>query len=82
MPRVLDLFAKRGLVPLRWHSARSGRDDDALYIDIQQRGLDPAMVARIAACLRQLTHVDTVMTWEKGARNVTDRGSVADRVQG
>ena len=24
MPRVLELFAKRGLVPQRWHSAAAG----------------------------------------------------------
>ena len=31
MPRVVELFAKRGLVPQRWHSAVSG---EALTIDV------------------------------------------------
>ena len=39
MPRVLELFAKRGLVPSSWHSATSGLDDSELTIDIQMRGM-------------------------------------------
>src|SRR3989442_14909601 len=35
MPRVLELFAKRGLVPQRWHSAAAGT---ALTIDVQIGG--------------------------------------------
>ena len=31
MPRVLELFAKRGLVPQKWHSTVSGT---ALAIDV------------------------------------------------
>ena len=27
MPRVLELFAKRGLIPARWHSDLGGRPD-------------------------------------------------------
>jgi hypothetical protein len=32
MPRILELFAKRGLVPQKWHSAVSGT---VLAIDVQ-----------------------------------------------
>src|SRR5215813_13573999 len=39
MPRVLELFAKRGLVPSRWESATFGDNDSELTIDIQTRGL-------------------------------------------
>ena len=35
MPRVLELFAKRGLVPQKWHSTVSGT---ALAIDVQAGG--------------------------------------------
>ena len=39
MPRVLELFAKRGLVPSTWHSLRCGTDEGELAIEIQMRGL-------------------------------------------
>jgi len=62
MPRVLEHFAKRGLVPSAWRSATSGADQAELRIDIQMRGLGRETVDYIAACLRQITFVDTVLT--------------------
>lgn len=62
MPRVLELFAKRGLVPTSWHgSANAGE----LTIDIQMRGLAGETADYIAACLRQIAFVDVVLTSEK-----------------
>ncbi len=62
MPRVLELFAKRGLVPTSWHSRASARD---LTIDIQMCGLDLDTMGYIAACLRQIPTVAVVLTSEK-----------------
>lgn len=67
MPRVLEQFAKRGLMPCQWHSSlgpwsASGRE---LFIDIQVAALEPDLVARIAESLRQLVHVQLVLTAEK-----------------
>ena len=61
MPRVLELFAKRGLVPTSWHSRVTAGE---LTIDMQMRGLDAATAAYIAACLRQVTSVTAVLTYE------------------
>jgi acetolactate synthase small subunit len=61
MPRVLELFAKRGLVPTGWHSAVTGADQSELRIDIQMGGLEPEAVEYIAACLRQIACVDRVL---------------------
>ncbi len=69
MPRVLALFAKRGLVPSSWHSGVSARD---LTIDIQMCGLDRDAAAYIAACLRQIPSVAVVLTSEKRSLD-TDR---------
>ena len=66
MPRVLELFAKRGLVPSRWVSDRCGRSGRDLSIDVQVAGLSPELGAYIAACLRQITGVHTVLTSQKG----------------
>ncbi len=70
MPRVLELFAKRGLVPTRWHSDVTGREGRDLSIDVQVNGLDVTTGDYIARCLRQVFQVETVLTSQKHiARN-------------
>ena len=61
LPRLLELFAKRGLVPTRWHSALS-RDGRDLSIEIEMRGLAREMTDYIAACMRQIVGVEVVLT--------------------
>ncbi len=63
MPRVLELFAKRGLLPRRWVSDVTGPE---LAIDVQVAGLDPETQAYIARCLRQIWGVGTVLTSVRG----------------
>ena len=65
MPRVLQLFAKRGLTPTRWHSDVTGRDGRDLSIDVQVNGLDVAAGDYIARCLRQVFQVEAVLTSQK-----------------
>jgi acetolactate synthase small subunit len=62
MPRVLELFAKRGLVPSCWRSAVSGADQARLTIEIQMSGLGHEVSEYIAACLRQIASVESVLT--------------------
>jgi acetolactate synthase small subunit len=69
MPRVLELFAKRGLVPSAWHSAIGGTDEAQLTIDIQMRGLARDIMDYIAACMRQMPFVEVVLTSER--RSIT-----------
>ena len=66
MPRVLELFAKRGLVPWRWVSDVSGPGGRDLSIDVQVAGLTPETHAYVARCLRQIWGVHRVLTSEKG----------------
>lgn len=67
MPRVLEVFAKRSLVPLRWHADRiGGPDSDELAIDLQVADLAPETGAFLARCLRQIWGVEAVLTAEKG----------------
>jgi hypothetical protein len=58
MPRLLDLFAKRGLVPRRLHA---GADEHALAVDLQVAGLDDAQADRVAALMRQTVGVERVL---------------------
>lgn len=62
MPRVLELFAKRGLVPSYWHSAVSGVEQSRLSIEVRMTGLGRDLTEYIAACLRQIASVDAVLT--------------------
>ena len=72
MSRVLELFAKRNLVPTRWHSdvivapARDG-GYSTLQIDIQMEGMEAELAAYVARCLRQIYGVDSVLTSTKTA---------------
>jgi acetolactate synthase small subunit len=63
LPRVLDLFAKRGLTPSYCCSRAAGRE---MSIDLQVRGLDPDIASHIAACFRQMPSVGTVLTCVRG----------------
>ncbi|MCC9620631.1 hypothetical protein LPB41_02910 [Thalassospira sp. MA62] len=68
MPRVLELFSKRNLVPSSWHAtvAHNPTGDDELQIDIQISALETKVADHIARCLRQIVQVNTVLTSEKG----------------
>lgn len=59
MPRVIELFAKRGLVPEFWQSAVSGA---ALSIEIRVAEVEGDTVDYIARCMRQIVGVDTVLS--------------------
>jgi acetolactate synthase regulatory subunit len=65
MPRVLEVFAKRGLVPSRWHSTLVGAAGDELHIDIQVEGMEQPLADYVARTLRQLADVEVVLTSEK-----------------
>ena len=65
MPRVLELFSKRGLVPSSWHSATGGPDQRELTIDLQMRGMEAELADYVAACLRQIVGVEVVLTTRK-----------------
>lgn len=61
LPRVASLWAKRGLTPMRWHSAVCGTDDCELYIDVEMLGLDTALANQIASELRQIWGISQVL---------------------
>jgi hypothetical protein len=77
MPRVLALFAKRNLVPMRWHSDVLGGAGHDLAIDVQVKGLSPDVGNYIASCLRQIPGVATVLTAEKRVAVERDPGALS-----
>jgi hypothetical protein len=68
MPRVLELFAKRGLVPQQWRSTVSHA---GLAIEVEIAGLDDELAEYIARTMRQIIGVETVLSGEVGSEYKT-----------
>ena len=62
MPRIMGLFAKRGMVPSQWASRVSGPDMSELQIDLQMDGLAPEDAELFAQAMRQVFPVERVLT--------------------
>jgi len=61
----MELWAKRGLVPQRWHGGRTGPDGNDLYIDIETAELSRELAAQIAAAMGCMFGVSQVLMSEK-----------------
>jgi hypothetical protein len=61
MPRILEPFAKRGVVPTEWH-AHVRRD--RLIVEIRVAGMDRCVADYIGRCLAQIYLVDRVSVSE------------------
>ncbi|HYH20416.1 MAG TPA: hypothetical protein VD995_17560 [Azospirillum sp.] len=64
LPRVLELFAKRGLVPATLHADHMA-DDDTLAIEVEVTGMARAESDHVANCLRQIPGVTLVLASEQ-----------------
>ena len=62
LPRVLELFAKRGLVPLSLSSRLLG---DELAVEVETSGMVAAESNHVGNCLRQIPMVLTVTGTER-----------------
>ncbi len=65
LPRVLAVFARRGLVPTTIHSTVCGAGDEGIQIDLQMAGVDDELTVRLAESLRQIVGVSCVLTADK-----------------
>lgn len=63
LPRALGLLAKRGLLPVSLHAEtrRRAGEPDRLMLDMSAIGLDAMAADHIAACMRLIVGVDTVL---------------------
>ncbi len=60
LPRLLEVFAKRGMVPAKLFSVATGADE--LTVDMQVTGLDADLGAIIANQIRSQVGIETVLT--------------------
>jgi acetolactate synthase small subunit len=65
LARVIDTFAKRGLIPSQVYSTLVGPRSEDLHIDLQVCGIDAHLREVIAERLRQTVCVQIVLTSEK-----------------
>ena len=62
LPRVLDYFTKRGLVPDFLEAARSG---NALAVELHMIGMELELARYIGRCLERIFEVEQVEVSEK-----------------
>ena len=65
LPRVLEIFAKRGLVPGKLLSAIAGNHEEELHIDIQLAGVDGDFMDKLVKSISRVVSVRSVLTSEK-----------------
>ena len=65
MPRLMELWAKRGLMPDRWHGVREETSGTYVDIDIESGDVDQALAAQMAAAMREIFGVAQVLLSEK-----------------
>lgn len=65
LPRVLEVFAKRGLVPDRFHASRAQPGREGLAVDIHLHDTDAEQARLIAQELRRQFCVEAVLVAEK-----------------
>jgi acetolactate synthase regulatory subunit len=65
LPRVVEVFAKRGLVPIRVHASRATTPKEDLIVDVHLADTDSEQARLIAQELRRQFCVDAVLVVEK-----------------
>jgi hypothetical protein len=65
MPRLMELWAKRGLMPDRWHGVREETSGTYVDIDIESGDVDQALATQMAAAMREIFGVAQVLLSEK-----------------
>lgn len=68
LPRTLELLAKRGMVPRECHAVTRTPNDpgrpERMTVELRVTGLERMAANHVAACLRQLFPVDSVVFFE------------------
>lgn len=70
IPRVLEVFAKLGLVPHQCYATAFGSDDEDLHIDLQFVDMNASQGEHMARALRGCILVKSVLTSQKPERMI------------
>jgi hypothetical protein len=77
MPRLLALFAKRGMIPAAMHARCHDQATGALQVDIEACGLDRLLAEYIQRCMRQIVGVELVLLSTKHTLQASQTHPVA-----
>ena len=65
LPRILELFAKRGLVPAQVNASLVGPAGDSLRVEIQMMDMEHVLAEYIGECMRVMFCVEQVFVSER-----------------
>jgi len=65
LPRLVELFAKRGLVPTALHSRCHDHTVGPVHIDIEMSGVKPTVADYLEQCMRKVVGVELVVKSDK-----------------
>jgi len=70
LPRIVALFAKRGLTPIHLQADWSVRAGGVLNVEVRMAGMDSELADYIGQCLRVIVAVEDVQVSEQRHANV------------
>lgn len=76
LPRLLELFAKRGLIPAAFHSRCHDQAPGALQVDIEVTGLEWDLADYLQRCMHQIVGVELVLVSKKHRFPASGLGSI------
>ena len=65
LPRILEVFAKLGLLPSRLYATEEFQPERHLLVDLQVAGIDKTKAGQLAANLQSMVVVRRVLTSER-----------------
>jgi acetolactate synthase regulatory subunit len=77
LPRLLALFAKRGMVPTALHARCHDHASSRLQVDIEATGLEADLANYLQLCMQQIVGVELVLLSTKHVLRSNDLGPVA-----
>jgi len=77
LPRLLALFAKRGLIPAALHARCHDSGSGGLQVDIEANGLEERLAGYLQRCMGQVVGVELVLLSTKHTLQSESPGPIA-----
>lgn len=77
LPRLLALFAKRGLIPAALHARCHDSGSSGLQVDIEANGLEERLAGYLQRCMVQVVGVELVLLSTKHTLQSERSGPIA-----
>jgi acetolactate synthase regulatory subunit len=77
LPRLLEVFAKRGMIPAAFHSRCDDSDAGGVQVDIEANGLAADLADYMQRCMRRIVGVELVLLSTTHTLQLRETGPVA-----